>query len=133
MNLLRFWISLAKLSKRYLRANEHGCVPLHKACCRNSTIVECIQRLVQADVYTVLLQQTLDGDSPVHLASRHYKHSNRESSHVILHLRRQQAKAIQQIGGAVDCLLETQLGMPDLVMQKLGALIDPTCNFHNIG
>jgi hypothetical protein len=74
--------------------------------------------LVQANVYTVL-QQTLDGDSPVQLASRHYKHSNKESSNVILYFRRQQAKAIQQIRGAVDCLLETQLGMSDLVLAEI--------------
>ena len=107
-------------------SDKRGYLPLHKAACRwdpRNNNVECIQRLVQADIYTVL-QTTDEGDSPLDFAYRNYYHKN--NKHVVIqYLKEQQSKAIQEIRRAFDYVLDTQLGMPDLVVAEIWSYVWP--------
>jgi hypothetical protein len=102
-------------------ADEHGNHPLHKACQKyptNKQHVECIYRLVQADMYTVL-HKRCEGDLPLDLLNRNIANK----SNVILYMRMQQTKAVEEIRRACNHVLDTQLGMPDLVVAEIWSYV----------
>jgi len=99
--------------------DDEGMLPLHNACILADSGIACIRRLIEANLFTVI-QKTNDGQTAFELAR-----SRDMDSEDVLFFEEKQNEAVRAIREAFDDAVDTQLGLPDLVIANIWSFVKP--------